>query len=816
MSDSSGSRASGPTASLRWWVLALFFASGCAALVYEVTWFQLLELVIGSTAFSLGLLLAVFMSGMCLGALLVARIVPRDLSPLRVYGLLEAGVGLCGLAVIHGLPHLARFYAAHSGPNPWGLVLRGSVSVLCLLPPTLLMGATLPIISRWAGRDTAGFSLVGFLYAANTLGAVFGSLFAGYYLLRVHGMAAASYTAAAINAGVSLLSLLLAAQDGKRVPEPLPEALDMTDHGPSDGAVYAAIAISGACALAAEVLWTRLLALMLGATTYAFSLILAVFLLGLGGGSGLGSVIARRTGRPGWALGICQGILTFCLAWAAFMLCRSLPYWPVNPALSSSLWFTFQLDLLRCAWALLPPAFLWGASFPLALATAAGAGDPAGAVGRVYAANTLGAILGAVVGGVFLMSWLGTQQVERLLIGLTALAGWMMFENPMRKRPGVWMKRAKFGVPVLGLAALLAWSVPRVPWELVAYGRHLPTNTKQEFLLYMGEGMNASVAVTEMPSGVRNFHISGKVEASTDPRDMRLQRMLGHLPALLHPKVTSVLVIGCGAGVTAGVFVLYPDVKRIVICELEPLIPRLVTPFFGEENYDVLQDPRVTIVYDDARHYLLTCRQKFDIITSDPIHPWVKGAASLYTQEYFEMCRRHLNPGGWVSQWVPLYESSRQVVQSELATFFAAFPEGTVWSNDENGAGYDLVLTGPAEATTIELDKLQDRFIRAGYEPVRNSLSAVGFRSSLALMATYAGRATDLRPWLKRAMLNRDAELRLQYLAGLDLDTYQQESIYSELLGYRRFPFDLFKGSTYQRETLVRLLEGPGRTMLGR
>src|SRR5262249_36018090 len=153
-------------------------------------------------------------------------------------------------------------------------------------------------------------------------------------------------------------------------------------------------------------------------------------------------------------------------------------------------------------------------------------------------------------------------------------------------------------------------------------------------------------------------------------------RMLGHIPALVHPRPRSALIVGCGAGVTAGSFVVHPAIERIVICEIEPLIPQVVAEFFSEENYDVLNDRRLQIVYDDARHYILTTRETFDIITSDPIHPWVKGAATLYTKEYFELCKRHLNPGGVITQWVPLYESNTDVVKSEIATFFEVFPNG--------------------------------------------------------------------------------------------------------------------------------------------
>ena len=321
--------------------------------------------------------------------------------------------------------------------------------------------------------------------------------------------------------------------------------------------------------------------------------------------------------------------------------------------------------------------------------------------------------------------------------------------------------------------------------------------------------MNASVAVTKLSSGVRNFHVSGKIEASTDTRDMRLQRMLGHLPALLHSKPRAVLVVGCGAGVTAGSFTVHPGVERIVICEIEPLIPRVAAQYFAAENYDVVRDPRTEVVYDDGRHFMLTTREKFDIITSDPIHPWVKGSATLYTKEYFEAVKRHLNPGGTVTQWVPLYESNLAAVQSEIATFFEVFPEGTVWSNEVDGEGYDLVLLGQAGPLQIDLAQMQRRLNEQDYQGVSKSLRDADFRSAFSLLATYAGQASDLRPWLQGAELNRDSNLRLQYLAGMGLNLNQSDAIYTGMLAYRRFPKDLFIGTNAWVQALQQLIDRP-------
>jgi spermidine synthase len=359
------------------------------------------------------------------------------------------------------------------------------------------------------------------------------------------------------------------------------------------------------------------------------------------------------------------------------------------------------------------------------------------------------------------------------------------------------------------LAALLIASLPPVPWQLVAYGRQIATGDKDAKTLFLGEGINATVAVTQSKDGARYFHVSGKTEASSLFKDMRLQRMLGHIPALLHPAPRSVLIVGCGAGVTAGSFTQHPSIKRIVICEIEPLIPSVVATHFAKENYNVVHDQRVEIVYDDARHFLASTPEKFDIITSDPIHPWVKGSAVLYTQEYFELCRQHLNPGGFVTQWVPFYESSRAVVQSEIATFFAAFPHGTIWGNDDDGYGYDTVVLGQTEPLKIDLTALAARLDQPEFAGVKKSLGDFGLGTMTSLLSTYAGRAEDLATWLAPATINRDRNLRLQYLAGLQLESTGGANAYGEMLGKRHLFEDLFVGTIADREALKLALMPP-------
>jgi spermidine synthase len=260
--------------------------------------------------------------------------------------------------------------------------------------------------------------------------------------------------------------------------------------------------------------------------------------------------------------------------------------------------------------------------------------------------------------------------------------------------------------------------------------------------------------------------------------------------------------VGFGAGVTAGSFVLYPGIRRIVICELEPLIPRSVGPYFSKENYNVLQDPRVEFVYDDARHFILTTTEKFDIITSDPIHPWVRGAATLYTREYLDLARGHLNPGGVMTEWVPLYESHADAVKSEIATFFESFPGGTVWANNEDGHGYDLVMLGQPGPTRIDVDAVSRRLGDPANAPIVASLTQVGITSLFDLFGSYAGQRSDLIPWLKDAIINRDRNLKLQYIAGLENNSYDNARIFEEFTEYRRFPEDLFVASEDWKNSL--------------
>jgi spermidine synthase len=808
-------------------LILLSFGSGVAALIYEIVWFQLLELVIGTSTVSLAVILATFMGGTCLGSLLFPRIVSTEWNPLRVYAVMEIGIAIFGLLVLLAMPLVAGIYTAWAGDGVRGLMLRGAVAGICLLPPTVLMGATLPALSR-----STDVPSIGYLYAGNIAGAVLGCLLAGFYLLRVYDVALATYVAAALNATVAATAAVGAvgeaqarqrdtsgreaqarqreasgreAQARQREASGIecPVFAELREYARSQSAptnaVYLAIALSGLCAMAAETVWTRILALLLGGSVYTFSIILAVFLFGLGLGSGIGSLLSRNVLRPAFALGWCQLLTAMAIAWTAYSLSASLPYWPINPEMSSQIWFTFQLDLDRALWALLPPTLLWGASFPLALAAAAnGKQDSGTLMARVYAANTVGAIAGSLGAGLLLIGHIGSERIERLLIAFATAAGLLLVLKATR--------RAAIVSALVGVSAAAFWinTVPPIAKELIAHGRYAASWVGKSEIVYAQEGTAASVAVSKFPSGALTFHVAGKIQASSVARDMRLQRMLGHLTSLVSAKPRSVLVIGCGAGVTAGAVSIDPNVEQVTIVEIEPLVPEVAATYFRDYNFDVIGNPKVRVGIDDGRHYVLTRKERFDAITLDPLDPWVKGAATLYTKEFFEAARSRLNPGGIVTVYVQLFETNLEAVKSTVATFFEVFPNGTIWGNTYQGKGHDMVLLGSVEPLRIDLNEMERR---ASAPKIAQSLSEVGMNSALDFFGTYAGRRSDVSAWLNDAVINLDRNLRMQYLAGYGLDLDNSATIYADILMHRRFPEDLFVGTEAQLDSLRKMIQ---------
>lgn len=784
------------------WMLLLFAGSGASALIYEIVWYQQLQLAIGSTAVSLGVLLATYMGGLSLGSWLLPKYIARkraDDHPLRLYGFIEVGIAALGLLLLVLIPIIDKVYVAGAQSGAPGMVLRALFCAVALLPPTILMGASLPAMAKWAEATPKGASWWGLFYGINIAGAVVGSLLAGFFLLRLFDIYVATIVAAAINLLVAGVSFALA----KKVPHtvsaevetsaaPEPAVVDPAPLKSARAGVLTAIGLSGVVSLGAQVVWARIMGPMLGGTVYVFATILAVFLLGLGLGAALGSKMGRKVNARE-ALGWSQVGAALGLAWTAYQFSSALVWWPMDPKPWTPVMVTLQSDLVRTIWGILPATIAWGASVPLAFAAARSYNTDAGkTVGGIYAINTLGCIFGALLFSLVFIPRIGTHRAEQILVVLSLLAAFCAFAPTAlaEKAAGAWKGWAGLAAAALASIVLIPTLRP-VPVDLIAYGRRTSEWKGSFETLRAVEGMNTSIAYTRWSDGAVQFHVAGKVEASTEPYDMSLQRMLGYVPLLVKRDPQSVLIVGFGAGVTAGTFVNYNAIKRIVICEIEPVIPPNSTDFFRQQNHNVVNDPRTQIYYDDARHYVLTTKEKFDLITSDPIHPFVKGLASLYSKEYFEMLRKRLNKGGVVTQWIPLYESDFATVKSEIATFFEVFPYAEVFANTNNGAGYDLVLLGHEEPMTIDMQAAEAFLTRPDNGALYGSMAEVGFLNMQSLLDTYVGDKRSLSAWLKDAQINRDKDLRLQYLAGFALNRNESDAIYQEMVSYKVPPAGL-------------------------
>lgn len=779
-------------------LLPIFVAGGAAALIYEVVWFQLLALQVGGATRAIAIVLATFMGGLGAGALVIPRLIPPTTDPLRACAVLEAFTALCGLA----MPGAIAATGGCSATVQWLAVS------LLILVPTLAMGGTLPIATRALGAGRPAARQVAGLYAANTMGGVAGCLIAGFHLLRLHDTRVATLVAVTLNLAAALGAVWLSwrgmSSRAAAVARPSPDVDLGSIPGRLDQGVLVTACLGGATALAAEVVWTRLLTLLLGGTTYTFSLILAGFLAGIG----IGAAIAGQLRPPRAWLAWCQTALVAAIAWGAWSLGVGLPAWPVNPRLAASPWGQFELDFVRCLVAVLPAAILWGASLPLAIGALAhaGAGTPR-ATAAVLAANTFGAILGSLAAALWLLPGAGSRATQGLLIAAAAVAA--VVAMPPRRRGVTGVARWSGITAPMTALLLAAWLVPRTPElapSLVAWGRLAALFGDQpvEFLV-VREGADSTLAVSRSVDGSLNYHNAGKVQASGEPQDMRLQRMLGHIATLVPDHPRKVLVIGCGAGVTAGSVSVDPDVESETICEIEAQVPRTAGEFFGPINHDVIRNPKVTVTIDDARHFLRTTTDTFDAITSDPFDPWVRGAANLYTLEFFQSARDHLAPGGVITVFVQLYEAGTAAVKSEIATFLEVFPDGLVFGNTAGGEGYDLVLLGSQGPLKIDLDRIDERLRGPGSEQLRGSLADIGCSNAADLFASFAAAGPQLRKWLADAEINRDTNLRLQYLAGLGVNVYEQRDIYRAILAAGDWPEGVFEGNEVRLNRLKKL-----------
>lgn len=659
-------------------VFPLFFLSGVTGLVYEILWTRLLTIhVFGTTAYSVSTVLTAFMAGLSLGAYGVGRHADRWTRPLYAYGWLEVGVGIYAflfLFLLRGIVGLFLWMSRDRDPNTAWILLRFALAFGILLVPAMLMGATLPLLSRAVATSTAQIGRnLGILYGLNTFGAVVGTLLTGFWLIKTLGVTATLWTTGVVNLFIGLAAISMGRKPGEvslRVssPEKPSEAVEERVARTS----VLAFGISGFCALGYEVLWTHLLVLFLGSTTYAFTTMLAAFLFGIAFGSALFARFVDRFRRPGWVFAWVQaGIGVF----SAILFPIYAELYPIVRAIGFG---GRPMVFFVCVLLMLLPTTLMGASFPL-VAKIVGRHLPrlARTVGGVYAANTLGAILGSIGGGFVILPLFGMRDGVLFLALLNVgVGGWVLRSCRELTRPGG-MFVVVSGMGIVGSAFL--W-VPRTHLitKSAIYQEQFTRFGQKAELLFYRESVEGSVTVLVDPDGAKRLYVDTN-EAANDTRwDAPSHRMIAHVPLLLHPNPRRALVVGFGMGRTSHSIVQHG--VEVDAVEIHPDVPKVAREHFSEANGGVLDSPLLHLHINDGRNFILTTRRRYDMISTGIIHPLVSsGSSAIYSREFYQLCRNLLTEKGVMSQWVPLHRLPTENFKTIVRTFLDVFPETTIW-----------------------------------------------------------------------------------------------------------------------------------------
>jgi spermidine synthase len=675
-------------------VLALTFLSGGSGLIYQVVWFRKLGLIFGVTSYALGIVLAAFMGGLAIGGLLGGWLADRTRRPLRAYALTEIVLGVLGLAVLWELDGLQAAYVSLADPlrsRPESLAaLRFLLALLVLLPPTICMGATLPLLARATGSES-GSAMLSRLYAANTAGAVFGTLLAGFLLIGLLGLRAAAVFAAALNIGVGAYLLVVArealAGPARPAAGPAPPPPAATAGAPAPAVAVLAFAVSGLTGLGYEVIWSRLAGVLVFGLTYGFTAMLAVLLTGIALGSALYARWTQGGQEPVWQLAWLQV--------AIGALVGTAPLWLAglaDPGLAAGLTGPLLRRLadrnVYCAscTTVLPgllalvfvTSVLFGAAFPAAVRACTGTGPRwAKRFGSAYAANVLGAVIGSLIAGFVLLPWFGAHVSLLLLATLNVAAGIALALSAGRPR------RALVMLLIGGLPLVIALTAGR---SLDVYRTVLASRVAPDAqILWYREGIESSVAITRerhrqsaTQEPVNRLLINGDYHSSTAPSELAYHQLLGHLGPLLHPAASDVLVVGLAGGTSAGAAALHPG-ARVHVVEISDAVFEAADRY-APFNYDVLKNPRATFRNDDGRNHLLVGGQRYDVIEADLLYPRHVGSGVIYSYEYFQLVRRSLKPGGLAIQWLGP-NSATGYGSWTLRTFASVFPYVTYWAD---------------------------------------------------------------------------------------------------------------------------------------
>ncbi|NIO12223.1 MAG: hypothetical protein GTO40_31080 [Deltaproteobacteria bacterium] len=766
------------------WLLGIafvcFFLSGMSGLIYEVVWTRMLTQVFGNTTYAVATVLTAFMGGLALGSWLFGLLADRGKNNFLLYGILEACIGVYGFAV----PWLFKLVQWLYGPlfflsERYPFLFSLSVflmAFLFLMFPTILMGATLPVLSRFfIGSFNQVGRRVGDLYATNTMGAVLGCAAAGYWLIPAMGMQTTVYVAAILNL---LIALVIFAIDRKRDKE---YAFNVATSDPVSlekrplGAVTSlgwillvSIGLSGFAALVYENSWTRALTMVIGSSVYSFTTMLVTFLVGLALG---GFLYARLLGKREVGLSL-FGFLQISVgltAVATIPLFEKLPllFLRLLFALGDSFSLFLSIQLFLCVLVMLLPTVLLGMTFPLvAQLFTRDLYRVGSSVGISYAANTLGAILGAFTGGFILIPWVGVQNSIILGAVLNFTVGWLLLV--LDPRAALQRRFAVGAVVMMGLV-LVPLKIPRWDPRVITSGVSIydgefeETYTdferlekmRRDEIVYYKEGLTATISVHRSALDYLYFKTNGKVDGSHG--DALTQLMIGYIPLFLHPTAKNVAVIGLGTGMTAKAVGAFPT-REIEILEIEPAMSE-VAGYFNDYNENILDDPRVRLIFADGRNYILATPKHYDVITSEPSNPWIAGVANLYTREFYEVVKSKLTREGLFAQWFHNYSMSLDDFRMVFRTFGEVFPFVSVWELAEQ----DYLLVGSKEKQQFDFTAAAK--VYSGQGVVSRDFDDLGLTNVREILSYYRMGKKELMAFSKGAQINTDDGAQLEYSA---------------------------------------------------
>jgi spermidine synthase len=806
-------------------ISVLLFCSGFAALTYEILWLRHLGLVFGNTVHAAATVMTAYMLGLALGAHLAGKWAERSLRPIRLFGMLEMGIGIYAALVpllFIGVHYLHIFAYQHISESlPFLTFFRFVMAILLLLVPTCFMGATLPILSQGLLRQQEKFGgHLGLLYGANTLGAVAGTLSCGFLMIPGLGLTITNFLAIGVNATVGILAWHLSnSMDCPRQPDGT-GTVEAPEHvwKPRTNVLLFAAGMSGLISLGFEVVWFRALVLVFGSTTYSFSAILSVFLVGIALGSMLLSWIADRLKTP---------VMLFCLVMIGVGVYSlvSLYWFTAMPELMLTYLMKTGLtwpNLLSAKFGitiifLFLPTMFFGVAFAAAdKAVREILPSASRTVGLVYTTNTLGSATGSVLAGFILLPMLGMETSLKVF----SIAALLLGSGLAFVYSGTMARKIVFVlIPVCCLIAMIfyspSWSEKALsegpyfsPWKFITGDKQVifSKKLKSKRLLFYKEGKTSTVSVSITPGERLHFSSNGKIEADSSPGGMMLQRMMGHLPMLFHPNPKRVVNIGLGAGVTFGALGCYP-VDHLEVVEIEPEV-RNVAKIWGPYNHHIVDDPRVTITINDGRNHLAVTPREYDVITSDPFEPVVAGAANLYTVEHFQTARERLAQGGIMCQFLPLYELSEENVLTIMRSFHHVFPDCLQFFT-----GYDTVLLGFKDGIQFDASVLKSKF---EIPRVRESLKDLGIVKPETILSLFVADLSQSKLASQPGIMNTDNHPVIEFTAPRSSLHYTTD-LNHELLknSFTEIPGSLLTGYTEVeiqgigrgREALLKSLE---------